>query len=676
MSTTINSKRILDKPEWRVTSPPIFSYPSGSTTLQLPNFATSAHDMRANNYGTPVVWYPFVDGTSNRIGWYNAVTDAWSTAWSPSGQWTSAGGGGNGIVAAVAPSQGPKGALLSGNTTTVLNLDTLSYAPAAATWTRTGAVATITTSRPHGFATGQRFVVSATSDATAIPLTSVSNTTYSTITVTSVTSYTITCNNAGALSGTVSIGVPFLRNTLSDRGDGLGYMIRVIGLVSGKIEERRIIANTGSPINSSTFDTTGSVTLDQPLSFTPSTGDRFEILSGKLFTGATGAATAGQWKSYDVISITNGEAWQISQSGNLAVTNLNISSTAQNGLIVLDEQHVPSNNIPGEGFIVGTATYDTATLSGTNYINVKRCLQATAATGNTITGQASGGDSFLDTNQYRNFQIRIVEDTVNTTAVGQRRRISSHTAGPSAVYTLSANWTVTPSSSAKFVIENWTDNIMFFHHNTATMYNYKCSNLCEDTVQTVDTWSNTLWTNTSMSAPQGGIAFQLFGYNINATNRDTFRHSHIQVFQQYLQFVFDIAGGTNGAWRSGRNSMLIQNGISFSLQLWYAYNPFTEDGEYVYALGGITSNAGGSSTNVYKYNAVSGDIRAYTPLKVMMGYATSTGTVTSSTPNAANKMGILCFQDGQTRIPAIYTPRYGGSVSTGQSDFYELLITI
>ena len=64
-------------------------------------------------------------------------------------------------------------------------------------------------------------------------------------------------------------------------------------------------------------------------------------------------------------------------------------------------------------------------------------------------------------NEYRNFQIRIVEDTVNPTAVGQRRNITSHTAGASPVYTVPA-WTVTPSANANFVIENNGDRILLW----------------------------------------------------------------------------------------------------------------------------------------------------------------------------------------------------------------------
>ena len=113
----------------------------------------------------------------------------------------------------------------------------------------------------------------------------------------------------------------------------------------------------------------------------------------------------------------------------------------------MDEQYVPSDRNVGEGYVVGAATYDTAGDW------VKKCLTATATSATSITGQTSGGDVLVKNNYFRNFQIRIVEDTAIPTAVGQRRLITANTGN---VYTV-ATWTVTPSATCKFVIENCTD---------------------------------------------------------------------------------------------------------------------------------------------------------------------------------------------------------------------------
>lgn len=67
-------------------------------------------------------------------------------------------------------------------------------------WTRSTTTATVTTAGPHGLSTGQSMRVSVTSDAAAIVLGLV------TITVTGTNTYTFTCLNAGATSGTCTIG--------------------------------------------------------------------------------------------------------------------------------------------------------------------------------------------------------------------------------------------------------------------------------------------------------------------------------------------------------------------------------------------------------------------------------------------------------------------------------------
>ena len=73
--------------------------------------------------------------------------------------------------------------------------------------------------------------------------------------------------------------------------------------------------------------------------------------------------------------------------------------------------------------VKGSFTYDTG-LSA---------LAATASGASTLTGQATGGDAVVAVNEYRNFQIRIVQDLVTPAAVGQRRIIASHTVGASPV---------------------------------------------------------------------------------------------------------------------------------------------------------------------------------------------------------------------------------------------------
>jgi hypothetical protein len=247
------------------------------------------------------------------------------------------------------------------------------------------------------------------------------------------TTYTFACPNAGATSGTLTIGIVAPANALANRGDIQGYTIRIIDNGSGgsgKVETRKIIGNTGGvqPI----------VELSSPLSFAPVVGSSYEIRSGRVYMLNPGTATAGQWKYYDPATNT--------VSGNLGVTNLAVATDS--ALFHMSEDYVPHDRVPGSGFVNGGAT-----------ANTKNCIQATAASSTSIT--RSGMPAGLLADEYRNFQIRIVEDTVNVTAAGQRRRITSHTSGAAGVFTVPA-WTVTPSSSAKFVVEYDDDKILLF----------------------------------------------------------------------------------------------------------------------------------------------------------------------------------------------------------------------
>lgn len=660
MATTTNFKKLIDKPDWRPVAP-FLTTNGGATNSPISNSGLPfTSDMRANNYALPHI---FSSASSTTLfAFYNYVKDGIFTSSYGS---NALGNPANPSSACVfAPSQGAKGLLLSGNTTTKLNLDTTYLAPAAATWTRSGTTVTVTTSRPHGFYTNQRVSVNTSSDITALPLTLANNNLPPVITVTSTTTFTFTGLNAGATSGTCKIGIPFISNILNNKGDDTGYIIRVIGNSSGgsgKIEERKIISNSGLNTATTLGDLEPTVYLDKPLSFTPQTGDSFELLSGKYYIIAAGATQGGMFRSYEPITANCNPAY--SMGGNMNHVNLVLAaSIGQSTLISMDEQHVPSTNIPGEGFVVGASTYDTATLTGVDYINTKRCLLATATTSSTLTGQASGGDATLLANEYRNYQIRIVEDTATPTAVGQRRRISSHTAGASPVYTLSANWTVTPSATCKFVIENWTDNMILTVSGSTTIFNYKVSNLCLDTEQTIDTWSTTKWG--TLPAASMGVGFQPFGYS-NTLDK-SFRNSYITIFGATSIFTLDISGGATGAILPTKYNNILAN--TTSQAFYFVYNPFTENGDYVYAINGFF-NLVGNSHLVMKYEISSTSFYPYSTLKAPVGIFSGTGFA-SNFSSSANRMAIGLFQDGTTRIPAVYTAK----LAAASPDMYELLL--
>lgn len=291
----------------------------------------------------------------------------------------------------------------------------------------------------------------------------------------------------------------------------VGQRIRIVNNIAGggQTAERTIIANTAG--------TTPTITVDSTFGFTPGTGVIYEILSGRIFMMNAGTVAAGIWKFYDVA--TN------SFSGNLATTNLPATIGTGSAIVALDEQHTPITGVGGVAINGETGGY-----FGT--------LTATAATSTTLTGQASSGDAAVLLNEYRNFQIRIVEDTTNPTAVGQRRRITSHTAGASPVYTV-PTWTVTPSATAKYMIENNND-ILFWTGVLATTYRYD---------PTANAWDTTTYAAKPAINAGGTTAFHPFGLTLNAAK--TLRHSFIYNFRGGATStldVFDIAAGATGVW--------------------------------------------------------------------------------------------------------------------------------
>jgi hypothetical protein len=406
-------------------------------------------------------------------------------------------------------------------------------------------------------------------------------------------------------------------NQLSDRsaGRGVGFKVRIIGNAagsSGKIEERFCTANTSG--------TTPTIILDTPLSFTPASGDAYEFLSGRVFLFSAGTTAAGVWKYYDIL--TN------SYSGNLSTTNLPATISTDTAMVGLDELHVPYNRSPGEGFL-GVIT-STATAAGT------------------ITGSAAGGDAAILTNEYRNFQVRIVEDTTTPTSVGQRRWISSHTAGASPVYTLSANWTVTPSSGAKFVIEN-TGVILAFTTALSTVYTYFPYAIGAGAA---DSWSSGIFAARGSAVGAGVMGWQSFGIAPDATKN--VRHSMIYSFRGgaiAAVDVLDIAGGATGSWSNSITFGNYSGVLTITTGSSGCYAPATQEGRYFYF------NQNGTQRN-YRFDCLNRVLEPFCYLR----YAQGTAVV-------GERLSMSLFIDGSTKLSLIQQIR-----GTGAEQF-QVLVT-
>lgn len=403
-------------------------------------------------------------------------------------------------------------------------------------------------------------------------------------------------------------------NMLANRGGSgeYGFKLRIIDNAaggSGKTVERYITGNTAG--------TTPTIQVLSPFGFTPSTGARYEIVAGRVMMLSAGALAATSWRSFEVASNT---------LASMSQTNLPATIGTDSSLMVLDEQYTPYDCSPGDGMIKGTYNYDTGIVS-------RYALAATAAAAGTITGQATLGDAVVAANEYRNFQIRIVEDTVNTTAVGQRRIIASHTAGPSAVYTLGSNWTVTPSSSAKFVIE--LPNLVLLRSTATTTvytYNYTDSAINNGTNSiAANAWSTTYFGVAPAANAAAGMWMPSFGIQPDAGRNA--RHSFCYFFRGGAATldVLDIAGSITGTWTGN----IIYDGSPGAFPATGSsgcYAPFENEGRMFYA-------------NLYVASAVSQMYRFDVQNRVLAPF-TPTDFLQAGTATVGNRMASYAALDG------------------------------
>lgn len=320
-------------------------------------------------------------------------------------------------------------------------------------------------------------------------------------------------------------------NTLANRGGSgeYGFKLRIIGKTSGKTEERFIAANE-NVVSGSNF----VVVLEQPLTFTPSINDEYELLAGRYFKLNAGTFSNSNFRGFNV---ENGASTTYGSGS--APSSVGITTSH----VVLDEQYTPYDCHPGEGMIKGGYLYDSGLVD-------RYALVATGAGSTTLTGQAVSGDSHVVTNEYRNFQIRIVEDTTTPAAVGQRRIIADNTAGPSPLYTLGSSWTTTPSANAKYVIE--LPNLILLRTNNATpfyAFNYTPRAYTNSAFSiAANSWSQSFASFASTHS-YGAMAAPCWG--IRPDTSKISRHSYVYFFRANSSSLldrFDLAGANNGAW--------------------------------------------------------------------------------------------------------------------------------
>ena len=399
-------------------------------------------------------------------------------------------------------------------------------------------------------------------------------------------------------------------NMLANRGGSgeFGFKLRVIDQVAGKTEERYITGNSGG--------TTPSLRVHAPFSFTPATGARYEIVAGRVFMLNAGTTASNIWRSYEVASNT--------LSSGLSTTGLPATIGTDSAILILDEQYTPYDMMPGEGMIKGAFMYDSG-------YTQRYSLVATAAGASTLTGQASGGDAVVAANEYRNFQIRIVQDTTNPTAVGQRRIIASHTGGASPVYTMGTAWTVTPSASAKYVIE--LPNLILLRSSaTTTVYTYNYTDAAiNNGTNTIaaNAWSTTYFAAATVANAVGGMWAS--SYAIHPDEDRYSRHSYQYFFRgaSTNMDVFDIAGGTTGAWTA---AVVYDGAMALTTGSCGCLAPFDNEGRMYY----VNVYTSGAVNQIYRFDVQNRVMSPYTP----------TDFIQSGTAAAGSRMTAYCALDG------------------------------
>ena len=420
-------------------------------------------------------------------------------------------------------------------------------------------------------------------------------------------------------------------NMLANRGGSgeYGFKLRIIDNGaggSGKTAERYITANTAG--------TTPTINVLSTFGFTPVAGSRYEIVAGRVAMLSAGALAATSWRSFEVATNTLASMTQ---------TNLPATIGTDSSLMVLDEQYTPFDCNPGDGMIQGAYNYDTGLTS-------RYALTATATAAGTITGQATLGDAVVKANEFRNFQIRIVEDTTNVTAVGQRRIIASHTAGPSAVYTLGTNWTVTPSATAKFVIE--LPNLVLLRSSATTTvytYNYTDATINNGTNSiAANAWSTTYFGAAPAANAAGGMWAPSWGIQPDAARNA--RHSFCYFFRGASANldVLDIAASITGTW-TGAITYDGSPGALPTTGSCGCYAPFDNEGRMFYM-------------NVYTASAVNQIFRFDVQNRVMSPY-TPTDFIQAGTAAIGGRMAAYAAIDGTDKYDVVLLQSHLSTIS-------------
>jgi hypothetical protein len=270
----------------------------------------------------------------------------------------------------------------------------------------------------------------------------------------------------------------------------------------------------------------------------------------------------------------------------------------------------------------------------------------------TLTGQAAAGDAAVLANEYRNFMIRITEDTTNKTAVGQRALIGSHTAGASPVYTLknSASWTVTPSVGAKYVIEN-PNHVLLFTSGVVTTFTYQPITEIGCSMAADANWNTSYFAARGNAVGAGVMAEQAF--SIVPESAKNVRHSFIFSFRggnSSALDILDLAGAATGSWTNTASYGGLSTNVTFTTGSCGAHAAATQEGRYMF----INHNG---TQRFLRFDMKNNILEPWGYLRYSQGAAV-----------VGRKLAALPFIDGATKLSFLHCLRNTGT------EFFQMAI--
>jgi hypothetical protein len=222
--------------------------------------------------------------------------------------------------------------------------------------------------------------------------------------------------------------------------------------------------------------------------------------------------------------------------------------------------------------------------------------------------------------------------------------------GPSPVYTLGTNWTVTPSATAKYVIA--LPNLMLLRttaNTTVYTYNYTDATINNGTNNIVaNAWSTTYFGVAPAANAAGGMWAPSFG--IEPDQNRYGRQSFCYFFRGGAATldVLDIAGGTTGAWTAaitydGSPGALPTTGSSG------CYSPFDNEGRMFYMNLYVASQI----SQMYRFDVENRVLSAFTP----------TDFLQSGTAALGNRVACYVAIDGTDTYDVVFLQSHLSTVA-------------